>query len=208
MNKMLEIGAYVLASAVALGGGFVGAELAFSDGEAQPERAAAERPGANAPTEGVELRNARYGFRFRHPESWQVLPFNYPNVANVVGRADGALCMVTVTEQRIPSDSSGKPEQLGRMLAEVKSSHLQQAIPAAAGAQISSFEKAELGGQEARSFALEATIQQRMAMKVIGHVTLRSFGAVVLMCLATDSMHRRDDVQKAFQLVHASFRFE
>ncbi len=208
MNKVLEIGAYVLACAVALGGGFLGAELAFSDAGAAPERAASERPAASMPTEGVELRNARYGFRFRHPESWQVLPLTHPNIANVVGRSDGVLCMVSVTEQRIPSDSSGKPEQLGRALAEVKPSQLQQAIPAAVGVQISDFRKAELGGQEARSFVLEATAQQRIAMKVIGHVTLRNFGAVVLMCLATDRMHRNDDVQKAFQLVHASFRFE
>src|SRR5262249_7881891 len=67
MNKVLEIGAYVVASALALGGGFVGAEMLFTS-DAEPGAATAER--AAPPPGTAEIRNDRYGFSFRYPQDW------------------------------------------------------------------------------------------------------------------------------------------
>jgi hypothetical protein len=208
MARTLEIATYVVASAVALGGGYIGAELVL--GSETPEAQASPKPGATAavPAEGTEFRNSRYGFSFRHPADWRANDLGHPNVVATVARADGVLCMVSVHEQRLPSDDTGKPQQLGRMLGEVKESHLTMAIPSAVGAKVSSLEKSTLGGQEARSFTLDATVPPLGVLKVMGHATLRNFGAVVLMCMAPERVSRASDVKKAFKLAHASFRFD
>jgi hypothetical protein len=207
--RPVEIATYILASVIALGGGYVGAELVL--GGETPEAQASPKPGAATaaiPAEGSEFRNARYGFSFRHPEGWRAAEIGHPNVVATVARADGVLCMVSVQERQLPSDGAGKPQQLGRMLGEVKAEHLTQAIPAAAGAKVSSLERGTLGGQEARSFTLDATVRPLVVLKVMGHATLRNFGAIVLMCMAPERLARASDVKRAFKLAHTSFRFD
>jgi hypothetical protein len=211
--RPVEIATYVLASAIAIGGGYIGAEVIFGGEPPQarpaPERGAPDRSTtvAAAPAEGAELRNGRYGFSFRHPQGWQSTPVNQQNVVAAVARPDGVLCMVTVNELRLPSDASGKPEQLSRMLAGFNPSHITQAVPGA-GAKVSAFEKSTLGGQEARRFVLEASLPPLGALKISGHATLRGFGAIVLMCMAPERLLGASDVKAAFALVHKSFRFE
>jgi hypothetical protein len=206
--RPVELLTYVLASVVALGGGYIGAEMLLGGDapQARPAPERTERPAA-VPAEGVELRNSRYGFSFRHPEGWRASPVNHPNIVSAVARADGVLCMVSVNERELPSDASGKPEQLSRMLSGFNASHITQAVPAA-GATVSSFERATLGGQEARSFVLEASAPPFGALKIRGHATLRRFGAIVLMCMASDRLLGASDVKAAFQMVHTSFRFD
>jgi len=209
--RPVEIATYVLASRIALAGGYIGAELLLG-GEAPQARPAAERgdkPAATAviPAEGVEHRNSRYGFSFRHPEDWRSTEVPQPHVAATVARADGALCMVTVNEARLPVDPNRDPETLSRMLAGITPSHLTQAIPAA-DAKVSSLQKSALGGQEARSFVVEATVPPLGALKINAHATLRSFGAIVLMCMAPERIVGDSDVKSAFALVETSFRFD
>jgi hypothetical protein len=207
--RPVEIMTYVLASVIALGGGYIGAELLLG-GDAPHARPAPERgekPAAIAPSEGVEHRNSRYGFSFRHPEGWRSTQVPQPNVVATVARPDGPLCMVTVNEARLPVDPDRDPQALSRMLAGFNPAHITQAVPAA-GAKVSSFQKSTLGGQEARSFVLEATVPPLGALKINGHATLRKFGAVVLMCMAPGRLDGDSDVKSAFKLVQTSFRFD
>jgi hypothetical protein len=209
--RPVEIMTYVLASVIALGGGYIGAELLLGGDAPQarpaPERGEKPATAAATPTEGVEHRNSRYGFSFRHPEGWRSTEVPQPNVVATVARPDGALCMVTVTEARLPVDPDRDPQALSRMLAGVTPAHLTQAVPAA-GAKISSFQKSTLGGQEARSFVLEAAVPPLGQLKINGHATLRRFGAVVLMCMAPERVAGDSDVKGAFKLVQTSFRFD
>lgn len=212
MTRPVEIAACLLAGAVALGGGYVGAEALFGDdtpeAQATPERATPRGHTASTRGEGVELRNTRYGFSFHHPDSWRATSLDQPGVAAAVGRDDDVVRTVSIHEQELPSDSSGKPRQLDRMLAAVRPTDLPKTMPSAIGAKLSGFQKATLGGQEARSFMLEASMPPLGAVRVLGHATLRNFGAIVLLCAASERLHRTDEVKQAFRLVQSSFRFD
>lgn len=207
MNKVLEIGAYVLASAVALGGGFVFAEVMFSSGNASAGvEAAAER----APPNTAEIRNARYGFSFRYPQGWGQGPRYHPSVRESVGRRDGVFCYVSVMEKPVASDANGRPKDLRRHMAGLRPEHFERVMVMGAKTKVETLEKATLGGQEARSFIVDvkagagATMRQG---KLIGYATLRHFGAIFLICVAPEGLHADAGVRKDFRTAFTTFAF-
>lgn len=208
MARTLEIATYVVASAVALGGGFVGAELMFSESEAPAKvEAAAERTAP--PPNTTELRNDQYGFTFRYPENWGQGPRNHPSVRESVGRRDGLFCYVSVTEKPVESDESGKPKDLRRHMASLKPEHFERLMIGAA-LKVEKFEKATLGGQEARSFTIDFKAGTGASMrqgKLIGYATLRHYGAIFLGCVAPDGLHADGGVQKDIRTAFTSFQF-
>jgi hypothetical protein len=208
MNKLLEIGAYVLASAVALGGGFVGAELMFNEGDAPAKvESVAERA---APTPNTaELRSDQYGFTFRYPENWGQGPRYHPSVRESVGRRDGVFCYVSVLERPLPSDASGRPNDLRRHLAEIKPEHFERMM-AGATLKVEKLERANLSGQEARSFTIDVKAGPGASMragKIIGYVTLRHYGGLFFACVAPDGLHADAGVQTDFQTAFTTFKF-
>jgi hypothetical protein len=204
MNRVFEIGAYVLASAVALGGGFVGANALFG-GDASEASPAAER--AAPPPDSAEVRNGRYGFAFRYPKEWGAGPRNHPSVQESVGRRDGVFCYVSVMGEKIASDETGKPKDLRRLMNGLTTRHLEK-LPAAFGTvKAETFEKTMLGGQDARFFIITAK-PQGAELKLHGYATLRNYGAVFLMCVSPGDRFAERDVQAAFRLAHQTFTFE
>ncbi len=209
MNRVLEIGAYVIASAVALGGGFVGAEMLFNKDET-PAGAEVATERAAAPADTAEIRNGRYGFSFRYPKDWSTGPRYHTSVKESVGRRDGVFCYVSVLEKTFASDATGKPKDLRRLMSGLTADKLEGTPIPGVTTKVDSFGKATLGGQDARGFVLDAkgavgaTLRQG---KLYGHATLRSYGAVFLVCVAPEDRHAEADVQAAFRLAHATFRF-
>lgn len=203
MNRVLEIGAYVIASAVALGGGFVGADALFSDGgdaAAAPERAA-------PPPEGAEIRNSRYGFAFRYPKDWTAGPRNHPSVQESVGRRDGIFCYVSVLGEKVASHDTGRPKDLRRLMNGLTTKHLEK-LPAAFGTvKVESLEKTTLGRQDARAFVIDVK-SRGGELKMQGYATMRNYGAVFLMCVSPTDRFAEPDVQAAFRLAHKTFTFE
>jgi hypothetical protein len=207
MNKVLEIGAYVLASAVALGGGFVGADLMFADSGAPAKvEAATERaPPANT----AELRSSQYGFSFRYPQEWGQGPRYHPSVRESVGRRDGVFCYVSVLERPLASDASGKPNDLRRHLAEIKPVHFER-LMLGATLKVEKLERSTLGGQEARSFTIDVKAGPGASMrqgKLIGFLTLRHYGGVFFACVAPEGLHADASVQANFQTAFTTFKF-
>ncbi|MBL8663654.1 MAG: hypothetical protein JNM29_12540 [Candidatus Odyssella sp.] len=206
MNKVLEIGAYVLASAVALGGGFVAADALFSSSEAA---AGVEIP-APPPPNTAEIRNARYGFSFRYPQDWGQGPRYHQSVRESVGRRDGVFCYVSVMEKPVASDASGKPQDLRRHMAGLRSEHFERVFVPGAKTKVESLEKTTLGGQEARRFVIDVKAGAGAALrrgKLIGYATLRHFGAVFLVCVAPEGLHEDAGVRKDFATAFATFAF-
>ena len=210
MNKVLEIGAYVIASAVALGGGFVGAEMLCGQEEAPGEaRASAERTAAPADT--AEVRNGRFGFSFSYPRDWGDGPRYHASVQESVGRNDGVFCYVSIFEKPVPSDATGKPTALRRLMKGFTAQVLESTPIPGATTKVDSFANATLGEQEARFFVLDAkggpgaTLRQG---KLHGYATLRNFGAVFLICVAPDGRYAEADVRAAFKVAHKTFRFD
>jgi hypothetical protein len=209
MNKVLEIGAYVLASAVALGGGFVGAELIFADGNAAGTAAVTTEREA-PPAKTAELRSDRYGFAFRYPEDWGQGPRYHPSVRESVGRRDGVFCYVSVFEKPVASGADGTPKDLRRLMNGLTAAQFEKMAVPGAATKVDSFGKATLGGQDARSFVIDAKGAEGAAMrhgKLQGYATLRHFGAVFLICVAPIERHSDADVQAAFRTAHATFKF-
>jgi hypothetical protein len=206
MKRVFEIGAYVLASAVALGGGFLGADALFGGDGAREATPAAERT-ATPPPDSAEVRNGRYGFSFRYPKEWGAGPRNHPSVLESVGRRDGVFCYVSVLGEKVASDETGKPKDLRRMMNGLTTKHLEK-LPAAFGTvKVDTFEKSTLGGQDARFFVITAN-PQGQELKLRGHATLRNYGAVFLMCVSPGDRFQERDVQAAFRLAHQTFAFE
>jgi hypothetical protein len=210
MNKVLEIGAYVLAAVVALGGGFIGADLMFSDRGApgKAETAAARTPPAPANT--AEIRNIQYGFTFRYPQEWGQGPRYHASVRESVGRRDGVFCYVSVMEKPVASDDSGKPKDLRRLMAGLKAEHFEKMMVMGATTKVDRLERATLGGQEARSFTIDVKAGAGASMrqgKLIGYATLRHYGAVFLICVAPEDLHTDAGIQKDFRTAFTSFQF-
>ena len=203
--KALEIGVFAGAAVAALAGAFAAAS-SFLGGDDAPGAAPPQAQTEAAPANTAQVRNSRYGFRFRYPKDWQPTRAPDPRVVELVQRNDSVACMVSVHEQALPSDVTGKPKNLGRLLA--MSSPAQLGTASLPGAKISSFEKSTLGGQEARFFKVEVAVPGAGLGKFEVHATLRSFGAVVLLCLAPDTLARDSDVQDAFKLARTSFSFD
>lgn len=205
MNRVLEIGAYVIASAVALGGGFVGADALFGGDDAGDAAAAAERA-APAP-DGAEIRNTRYGFAFRFPKDWTAGPRNHPSVQESVGRRDGVFCYVSIMGEYVASDDTGRPKDLRRLMNGLTTKHLEK-LPVAFGTvKVETFEKTPLGGQDARAFVIDAK-GRAGELKLKGHATMRNYGAVFLICVSPTDRFAEPDVQAAFRLAHKTFTFE
>jgi hypothetical protein len=210
MNKVLEIGAYVIACAVALGGGFVGAEMLFAPNNERAESAASVERGA-APADTAEVRNGRFGFSFRYPRAWGDGPRYHASVQESVGRADGVFCYVSVVEKPVAGDATGKPNALRRLMQGFTAQVLERTPIPGATTKVDSFAKATLGEQEARFFVLDAkggpgaTLRQG---KLHGYATLRNFGAVFLICVAPDGRYADADVRAAFNVAHRTFRFD
>jgi len=205
MKRVLEIGAYVIASAVALGGGFAGADALFGGDDAGEAAAATER--AATPTEGAEIRNTRYGFTFRYPKDWVAGPRNHPSVQESVGRRDGVFCYVSIFGEKVASDDTGRPKDLRRLMNGLTTKHLEK-LPAAFGTvKVESFEKTRLGGQDARAFVIDAK-PRGGELKMQGYATMRNHGAVFLMCVSPTDRFAGRDVQSAFRLAQKSFTFE
>jgi hypothetical protein len=205
--RVVEIATYVIASAVALGGGFVGADMLFGERESAVSESAAART-ATPETAGVEVRNARFGFRFRHPQSWGAGPRNHPSIIESVAGGGGAFCYVTVQEHQIPSDGSGKPRNLARLMDGMTARQLANAAFPGVSTKVESFGAATLGGQDARAFVIGASVPLAGTLRMQGWATLRNFGALVLLCVAPSGQSPRDEVRDAFRQIHASFRFE
>lgn len=208
MARTLEIATYVLASAVALGGGFVGAELLFTDADASATPAV-ERA-APPPANTTELRNDRYGFTFRYPQEWGQGPRYHASVRESVGRRDGVFCYVSVLEKAVPSDETGKPKDLRRLMSGLKPEQFERMIVMGATTKVDSFEKATLGGQDARSFVVDVKAGAGASMrqgKLIGYATLRHFGAIFLICVAPQGLHADAGVQKDFRTAFTTFKF-
>jgi hypothetical protein len=206
MNKVLEIGAYVVAAAVALGGGFVGADLMFADSSAS----ATVETEAAPPPNTVELRNGKYGFAFRHPQQWGQGPRYHPSVRESVGRRGGVFCYVSVMEKPVASDASGKPKDLRRHMNGLKPEVFERAILPGATTRVDRFEKATLGGQDARSFTIDVKAGAGASMrqgKLIGYATLRHFGAIFLICVAPEGLHADPGVQADFRTAFTTFKF-
>lgn len=206
MNKALEIGAYVLASVVALGGGIVGADLMFSDGSASATVETESTPPPNT----AELRNGKYGFSFRYPQEWGQGPRYHPSVRESVGRRDGVFCYVSVMEKPVASDETGKPKDLRRHMSSLKPEHFERMMFAGATTKVDRFEKATLGGQDARSFTIDVKAGAGASMrqgKLIGYATLRHFGAIFLICVAPEGLHADAGVQADFKTAFATFKF-
>ena len=195
--KALEIG---VIAGTAVAGGLTA--IVFMGGDDAPQ---ATKPGArieSAPADTTEIRNSRYGLRFRHPNNWQSGPAPDSRVVEFVSRGDVLMCMVLVQEQNLPADSTGKPHNLEQMLSVVTPAMF-GAMPIP-GAKISSFEKANLGGQEARAFTVDVPGRG----KIEAHATLRGFGAVVLMCVAKADVASSRETRDAFKLARTSFSFD
>jgi hypothetical protein len=206
MNKVLEIGAYVIASAVALGGGFVGAEMLFTESDAPTE--AVER--AAPPPNTTELRNDHYGFTFRYPSDWGQGPRYHDSVKESVGRRDGVFCYVSTFDKPVPSDETGKPKDLRRHMSGLKPDQFERMFVLGATTKVESFGKATLGGQEARTFVIDVKAGAGASMqqgKLQGYATLRHFGAVFLICVAPENTHAAPDVQAAFRTAFTTFQF-
>lgn len=208
MNKVFEIGAYVLASAVALGGGFIGAGMLFAPGEERAATPAVERTAPPADT--AEIRNGRYGFLFRYPKDWGSGPRYHSSVKESVGRRDGVFCYVSVMEKEFPSDASGRPKNLSRHMSGLTASKLEGSPIPGATTKVVSFGTATLGGQDARHFVLDAKGAEGASLrqgKLHGYATLRHYGAVFLICVAPEGRYAEADVQAAFRIAHATFKF-
>ena len=204
MNKLFEIGAYVLASAVALGGGFVGAEMLFTERDA-PAEPAAQR--AAPPADTAEVRNDRFGFSFRHPKDWGAGPRNHPSVQESVGRRDGVFCYVSVLGEKVPSDETGRPKDLRRLMNGLTAAHLEK-LPVVFGTvKVETFEKTSLGGQDARGFVIDSK-GRAGELKLQGFATLRNYGAVFLMCVTPTERFADPEAQAAFRLAYKTFVFE
>ena len=199
MNRRLEIGVFVVAGIAAVAG-ISAAAYSFIDDGAPPSAA-----GRAEAAKTAKLRNDRYGFSFRYPAGWRTGPAPDRRVTDLVARSDNEMCMVSVHEQALPSDETGKPRNLGRLLAASGSAITRVPLP---NARISSPEIATLGGQEARSFTVDAKIPPYGDVRVEAYATLRSFGAVVLTCIAPAAGARSAEIADGFRLVRTSFRFD
>ena len=208
MTRLFEIGAVVIAGAVALGGDDVAANLLFGgDDAARPE---APAPARSSATQSLE--NGGFRVAFDYPADWGPGPRDHHVVREAVGRADGVGCGVMVIEMPIAADDRGVPRQLKQMLGTFRKEELR--IPSQPGAAVSvtEFGVADVGGQEGRRFALtvKATGAGPAAgaqMAMAGRATFRDYGMIMLMCVAPDGRHRDRDVRAAFDLVFRSFRF-
>ena len=208
--RVVEIATYVIASAVGLGGGFVGADMLFGERESAATMPASARTATPPADEsaGTEVRNGRFSFRFRHPDSWGAGPRNHPSIVESIAGSGGSFCYVTVQEQEIPSDSSGKPRNLARLMDGMTAGQLANAAFPGVATKVQSFGSATLGGQDAREFVIDATVPLAGTLRMEGWATLRNFGALVLLCVAPADQHARDDIRAAFRLIHTSFRFD
>jgi len=208
MARTLEIATYVIASAVALGGGFIGAELMFNGSDAPAKvEAAAERTAP--PPNTAELRSDHYGFTFRYPQNWGQGPRYHPSVRESVGRRDGVFCYVSVLEKPLASDASGLPKDLRRLMAEFKPEHFER-LMLGATLKVEKFEKATLSGQEARSFTVDVKAPPGASMrqgKLMGYVTVRHYGGVFFACVAPEGLHADAGVQKDFRTAFTTFKF-
>ena len=211
MARTMEIATYVIASALALGGGFIGAELmlggADTPAEAKPV-AVVERTAP--PPNTAELRSERYGFSFRYPQNWGQGPRYHSSVRESVGRRDGVFCYVSTFDKPVPSDEDGTPNDLRRHMSGLKPSDFEKFAVMGAKMKVESFERATLGGQDARSFTVNVTAGEGASMrqgKLIGYATLRHFGAIFLICVAPDCLHADPGVQADFRAAFTTFKF-
>lgn len=215
MSRASLIGAYFVAGALSIGGGFAVANALTGSDVKDPKRAA--EPAAYAtevalPVDPVEepntVRSASYGFRFRHPPDWSAGPRVDASVVASVARHDGVGCYVSVHAQELTADASGRPHNVSALLAALTPGQVAGAAFAGIPTKVESFAKANWLGQEARSFAITAAVPIAGTLRLEGYATLRRYGAVVLTCSAPDGLHANKDVQDAFSFIRKSFQFD
>ena len=206
MKRVLEIGAYVIASAVALGGGFAGADALFS-GDSPGGAVPATERAAPPPPDSAEIRNTRYGFAFRYPKAWNAGPRNHESVRESVGRRDGVFCYVSVLGNAVASDDTGRPKDLRRLMNGLTTAQLEK-LPAQFGkVKVEAFERTTLGGQDARGFVIDVK-PFGAELKMQGYATMRNYGAVFLMCVSPSDRFAERDVQAAFRMAQQTFTFD
>jgi len=117
-----------------------------------------------------------------------------------------------------PKKPAANPELSRIRIAALDDAKLKQAhvalLPCAlmigAALKVEKFEKATLGGQEARSFTIDFKAGAGASMrqgKLIGYATLRHYGAIFLGCVAPDGLHADAGVQKDIRTAFTTFQF-
>lgn len=204
MKKIFEFGAYVLAAGTLLSGGMFGAD-ALLGSDAAP---GAESEALAPPADGIrEIRNAQFGFRFRHPREWREFVSDNARIVAGVARADGVLCVVVAHPLPLPGAADAASADPRRLLAAANAGYL--AVPiSGAGTRLIASADAAMGGRPARRLVVEAILPGTEALKIEAHATLHRSTVLVLSCMARARLFGDGDVKAAFGLAHASLRFE
>lgn len=146
--------------------------------------------------------DAELGFSFRYPGIWQMQKPGGRRGEAKVGGADGASCTVSVKRQNIAADQSGRPLDLDVYLGRLKRDKF--SFPARFKAQITEFESTTLGGQPAKRLVIDLGINRT---KLVQYLTFRSYGIIVLTCIARDRKFSTPEMQRHIKTVQQSFRF-
>jgi len=221
MDEPSSFKAYFVVGVLAVAGGAMTASALSGDGAQRPDRSemgayamtaplppAPSAPPPRAEEQRNEIRNARFGFRFRHPEGWTTSPpVDRATVASV-GRGDGVSCSVSVRAQNLTTDAEGRPYNLGALLAAFAPADLAGPAFASVPTKVQHFAASIWGGQESRAFSIAASVPVAGTLHLEGEATLRKHGTLVLTCMAPAALHANADVREAFALVRKSFAFE